>query len=111
NALAGVGAADDVAIALSFELGALAPGQRVTVDVMLSEAEAALGPFRIVHRCTLDPFAPTVSDALRVPPTPRSPLPSPDGAALFSLRLGVAARRVGGRSAAPFALARPRRLR
>lgn len=111
NALAGVAAADDVAIALSFELGALAPGQRVTVDVMLSEAGAALGPFRIVQRDTLDPFAPTVSGAVREATTPSAPIPERAGAALFALGLGVAARRVGGRSAAPFALARPRRLR
>lgn len=79
----GPGAADDVSMALSFQIGSLDPGDLARIQIQLSEDGDALGPLRLVQS---DPLALATtltysgqSQVVRA----AAPIPEPGGALLF----------------------------
>jgi hypothetical protein len=88
-------APDDVAMAMSFALGPLGPGETSLVSIMLSQDGDSLGSFAIAHH-DADPESRTTitySGTVGEPPPPGGAIPEPTGAVLFGAGL-LALRRV-----------------
>jgi hypothetical protein len=87
------GSPDDVSMALSFDLGPIAVGDRARIELLISESGDSLGGIVLTHLDALDSTAITFSGRASI-----VPVPEPATALLLGLGLGVlAAQRRGER--------------
>lgn len=85
NALPDAANADDVSIAMSWELGSIGAGETRAIEVLLSEDGDSIGTFSVTQRDGGRNASPTRLTMSGRPASPAAPIPEPRGALLFSV--------------------------